>query len=173
MRVSFALCFWLLLPNTVWSAPAEVQSTIPHAERKGQANYNLLGLPLYSAELWTDKNKPFSFEEPFALTLTYQRSIKASLLSWASISEIARIENRSKASFDLLGRKLTDCFSDVNDGDKITGIAQSASAVSFFYNGKKRCDLSYPRLRERFFGIWLGPKTRDVQAAQKLKGNTK
>ncbi|KAB7616030.1 hypothetical protein F9L33_04510 [Amylibacter sp. SFDW26] len=164
------LAIWGTATSAALSTPPEVQANLKNASLTGAASASILTKTIYDAELWSEDGKPFAIKDDFALSLTYKASFKASVLAWATVFEIARIEDTQKTNFDDLEQKLTTCFSDVKRGDRFTAMPTNIDNVTFFFNGQKSCDLSYPKLTERFFGIWLGPKTRDPKVSAKLKG---
>lgn len=166
------LCAFVLMSSHVWAdtAPVEVEKNLVSAKQKGVATASLFGKVLYDAELWTQKGARFSMSEEFALTLRYKTGFSATKLVWGTIHEMARMENQSKGNFDSLKPKLNACFADVSVGDRFTGISKSKDRVDFFFNGTKKCTLTYPNITERFFGIWLGPKARDGKSSRQLKG---
>ncbi len=164
------LAIWGTAASAALSTPPEVQANLDNASLTGAASASILTKTIYDAQLWSEDGKPFTMKEDFALALTYKASFKASVLAWATVFEIARIEDTKKKKFEDLEGKLAACFTDVKRGDRFTAMPSSANNVTFFLNGEKKCDLSYPKLTERFFGIWLGPKTRDPKVSAKLKG---
>lgn len=158
---------WLLAAPAMASPPAEVAGSVPGAELRGAADVKFLGFNLYRAELWGGNGAGF------ALSLTYKRGFTAEELADASVKEIARMEGRDRSDFADLGPLLTQCFADVKTGDRITGASLSETRARFFYNGTERCDVTYPKLRARFFGIWLGEKTRDPKSRDRLLGRVR
>jgi len=164
------MVFWGTSAFAALSTPSEIQANLDNASLSGAATASILTKKIYDAELWSEGGKPFAMNDDFALALTYKASFKASVLAWATVFEIARIEDSSKAEFNDLEQKLLPCFTDVKRGDRFTALSQDENNVTFYFNGQKSCDVSYPKLTERFFGIWLGPKTRDPKVSEKLKG---
>ncbi|MXU66005.1 chalcone isomerase family protein [Oceanomicrobium pacificus] len=134
----------------------------------GRTNVKWLMFDIYTAELWTDRRQPFAWNRPFALSLTYKRDFDADDLARASVEEIARIEGSAPAGLES---RLRSCFADVNPGDRITGVATGSDKALFFVNGRQSCAVSYPQFTKRFFGIWLGPNTRDPGATRRLLGS--
>lgn len=143
---------------------------VARAELRGSALVDFLTVPLYEAQLWTPEQRSFDEADNFALSLTYKRGFKARSLAKGSISEIARIEGRPTSDFDDLEAKLRGCFADVTADDRITGVSSSPDTATFFVNGAQTCAVSYPDLRDRFFGIWLGKDTRDPDVTARLRG---
>lgn len=161
-----SLVLLIALASPAHATPPEVSKMMGAATLSGQADVKFFGFNLYRAELWRAG-------EAFALSLTYRRGFSAKELADASIKEIARMENASVSAFADLGPLLQSCFADVREGDRITGASTGADTARFYHNGAKRCDVSYPQFRDRFFGIWLGAKTRDPKSRDLLLGRAK
>lgn len=151
--------------------PSELNAALPTGSLIGEGTARFLGKTVFDISLWADSGKPFSQAEPFALAITYKTGISASFLASLSAREIARIEGSSKSKYADLEMKLEKCFRDVSSGDRITGVSTGATTAKFYMNGRKTCSVSHPSLRNRFFGIWLSPGTRDLALRDKLMGN--
>jgi hypothetical protein len=151
--------------------PPEVARIITEAELRGAATVDFLSVPLYEARLWTPDQRSVDQADKFALTLTYKRGFKAGSLARASVKEIARMEDRPVADFEDLERILQGCFADVGPDDRITGLSESEETASFFVNGVQSCRVSYPKMRDRFFGIWLGDNSRDARITAQIRGD--
>jgi hypothetical protein len=151
------------LTAPAFARPPEVTEALAGAERVGQAQYRVLSVPLFSAETWAPGGD-FSWNEPFALTLTYNRNARAATLINRSIREMSQRGAGSAASLAPLRAELTRCFPNVAQGDRITGVSTSPDTARFFYNGARRCDIRWPNFRRTFFGIWLAG--RDGPAAE-------
>lgn len=152
------------------AAPKEVEKELAAPQLQGKHTARFWGFKLFNAELWTSKPGNFSFDQPFALTLSYLYPFSREVLARSSVEEIARVEGGSPDKYAKLENQLKKCLVDVDKGTRITGVAESASKVAMYVNGRKSCTMSYPNLRERFFGIWLAPTSRDARGAQRLRG---
>lgn len=157
-----ALAFALAAAAPAAARPAEVASAIPGAQQVGEARYSLLAISLFEAELWTG-NGDFSWNTPFALTLTYERSARASTLINRSLSEMSQRGAGTARSLAPLRAQLEACFPNIARGDRVTGVSTGPNTARFYYNGAQRCDIEWPGFRRSFFGIWLDG--RDGQAA--------
>ncbi len=146
-----------------WAAPAEVATAIPGAAKVGEARYHLLAIPLFDAELYTG-NGGFSWEHPFALTLTYERSARQSTLLNRSISEMTGRGAGNARALAPLRAQLAQCFPNIERGDRVTGVSTGPNTARFFHNGVQRCEVEWPGFRRSFFGIWLDG--RDGAAAR-------
>ncbi|MBR9863434.1 MAG: hypothetical protein GYB24_08365 [Rhodobacteraceae bacterium] len=154
------------------SAPAEVARSLGAASLQGTASARLWGRKLYDAELWTPSAGTFDQRKPFALSLRYAYPFSAELLARTTVKEIVRVEGGRVSDHGAFEQRLRNCLVDVDRGVRVTGVSQGPDRASLFVNGRKTCTLAYPRLRDRFFGIWLAPTSRDARAASRLKGQS-
>ncbi|NWG53044.1 MAG: chalcone isomerase family protein [Hydrogenophilaceae bacterium] len=147
-----AACLACALPADADPRPAEVGRVIGgDARLVGQAPYRVLVWSVFDAALWSGSGA-FAWERPFALTLTYRRAFSAEALADRTVEEMTR---RGYAEAAALRPRLVQCFADVAPGDRITGVAESASRARFFHNGAERCTLERRGFSRAFFGIWL------------------
>ena len=153
------------------AAPNEVQKELSAPQLQGKHTARFWGFRLFNAELWTSGAGTFSFDQQFALTISYLYPFSREVLARSSVEEIARVEGGAPEQHAKLEKQLMGCLVDVDKGTRITGVAESASRVAMYVNGRKSCTMSYPNLRERFFGIWLAPTSRDAKGARRLRGN--
>ncbi len=135
----------------------------------GEMRFKKFIFHIYDAELRV-AGREFSWEEPFALTLTYARKISREELVEASLSEIARIEDVEIDTVEHLRAPLAGCFADVRDGDQITGHSLDANRVVFYFNDQQTCVLESPDASKSFFSIWLGDNTLDPDRSRELLG---
>ncbi|MFO1016353.1 MAG: hypothetical protein U1E03_02075 [Hyphomonadaceae bacterium] len=153
----------LIASAPAWASPAEVSRVIPNARMVGEASYAVLSVRLFNAQLWNDSGA-FSWERPFALTLTYDRSARASMLINRSIREMGSRGAGDAQALAPLRAQLERCFTDVAQGDRFTGVSTAPDRAVFFHNGAQRCEVRWPNFRRHFFGIWLAG--RDGAAAR-------
>ena len=137
-----------------WASPAEVERALPGAQKTGEASYHMLGIHLFDAEAYA-AGGDFSWNQPFALTLNYQRGTRQSTLLNRSISEMTQRGAGNAQSLAPLRAQLARCFPDIARGDRVTGVSTGANTATFYYNGAQRCDVQWPGFRRAFFGIWL------------------
>lgn len=145
------------------ASPAEVGRAMPNAQKVGEASYTVLSARLFNAELFADGGD-FSWERPFALSLTYDRSAQASMLINRSIREMSSRGAGNARTLAPLRAQLERCFTNVASGDRFTGVSTSNETATFFLNGSQRCEVRWPNFRRHFFGIWLAG--RDGAAAR-------
>lgn len=153
------------------AAPREVETEFTAPNLQGQHTARFWGFRLFNAELWTQKAGEFSFDQEFALSISYLYPFTKEVLARSSVEEIARVEGGAPEDHAKLEQQLMGCLVDVDKGTRITGVAEAANRLVMYVNGRKSCSISYPNLRKRFFGIWLAPTSRDARGAQKLRGS--
>lgn len=172
IRLALALLVALSLPLAArtQAPPPEVADALTAPRLHGTATTRAWGLKLYDAELWTDRGEAFDRADRFALSLTCGWNFSRETLARSTVDEIVRVEGGRREDHAALEAQLLRCLPDVRPGVRVTALAESASRVAIFVQGRRACTLSYPDLRKRFFGIWLAPTSRDTRAAARLTG---
>jgi hypothetical protein len=171
MRAIIAALFAVLLALAAPAnaRPTEVARTIPAAQQVGEASYRFLAWTLFDAALWAPEGE-FSWNGPFALTLTYQRSFSANDLATRTLAEMAQRGSGDASTLGPLQTPLTGCFADVTPGDRITGVSSGPNTARFYFNGRERCELEWPEFRRQFFGIWLDASGSNRALSNQLRG---
>ncbi len=166
------LALSLIAPAAEAAPPPELSGRIDVAAPTGEARGTFLTIPLFDAALWTPGTRPFSWSEPFALSLTYRRGFSADMLVWASMAEMNRIRPLDAATEAAVEAKLTQCFRAVSANDRITALSETPDRTTFFLNGQPTCRLEQAGFRRNFFSIWLDPASRDPAGASRLRGES-
>ena len=167
-----ALIAVLLLAATPLRAldgAAVVAKVFGGAQMRGEATFRWLGLPLYTARLFTPGGGALSWANPVGLELVYARNISRQSLVDATVSELERLEG-SRADHGVIGQKLVPCFRDVAEGDQFVATTTSADEVQLFFNGARTCRVSHENLGERFLNIWLSDNSRSPALSRQLRG---
>lgn len=139
----------------------------------GQGELRFLGLKVYDARFYAERPadarpQDALYRQPFALRLTYARSLKGLDIAKRSEKEMAR----------LIGRDLPEgwrgalqrLFPDVDAGDEITGIYLPQQGARFYLNGRQIGRLENHELARHFFDIWLSERTREPTLRAALLG---
>ena len=123
-------------------------------QRWGSGEFRRFGFLVYEATLWAgdDPQRP-----PLALRLDYKRKIDGSAIADASVSEMRKLGVDEKM-LAVWGEQMLWLFPDVAPGDSLIGHYR-ADGASFSFNGKPIGEIADPEFAERFFAIWLDPKT--------------
>lgn len=161
----------LLLACLSSPALADWRGAMPDARLVGSGDFRWFGLRIYTARLWSPA-LPASFEKPFALELTYHRSIPRERLVQTSLHEMRRIGGRQadEATLARWAEELQRAFADVAPGQRITGEYLPGRGCRFYLNGQLRHEIADPALARAFFAIWLGPGTRSPELRRALLG---
>lgn len=164
MRKSITLIFALSLSVQALALPP----TITSPKAIGNAQFSLLGLPLYSATMYTENGAAYNKNEQFILELTYRRHITAANLIRATLSEMDRMGNLSDRG--TLEASFGACFRDVKKGDQFAAVHKGRNTIDLYLNDQKTCTLSAPNISARFFGIWLSNDSRAPKLSKTLRG---
>lgn len=150
-------------------APSEVQAAIPAPQPVGQATFTWLFWDLFDGALWSADGR-FSWDEPFALTLTYRTDFSAEELTDQTIGELDRLTNWPDETLAALRGEVARCMADVGEGDRFTATGAAADRVVLYLNGQQRCALEKPGLRSNFFRIWLSEDSQFPERTRQLTG---
>lgn len=171
IRSALAALALTLVAFPAWASPSEVERALPGAQKTGEASFQLLGIRLFNAEAYAPGGA-FSWEQPFALALTYERSAQQSTLLNRTISEMGRRGAGNARALAPLRTQLERCFPNIARGDRVTGVSTGPNTARFYHNGTQRCEVSWPGFRRAFFGIWLdGRDGRAAQLSAQLRGD--
>jgi hypothetical protein len=166
IAIAAALAF---LASAAHARPPEVELLSPTAQQVGAAQYNVLAWRIFDAALWNETGE-FSWDRPFALTLTYRREFSAQTLTNRTLSEMSRRGAGDPAALEPLAAPLRACFADVAPGDRITGISTGRATARFYFNGRQSCEIEWPGFRRAFFGIWLDASGSGQAKSDQLTG---
>jgi len=160
------------LSDTPRSPPPEVTGALPGARLIGAGRLTFFGLHVYDARLWArDDFKPAEFADTaLAIEVEYARTISARQLADRSLTEIKR---SGAVPPDKAARWLAlmlRVFTDVKEGDRLTGVMLPGAKSRFFANGRPNGDVDDAEFTQRFFGIWLSPSTSEPKLRAALLG---
>jgi hypothetical protein len=147
------------------AAPREVGA----AALVGEARFALLGVALFDAALYAEDGR-FSWNDQFALALTYQRAARREVLLNRTIRGMSERGAGDADALAPLRTRLAQCFADVRPGDRITGVSTGHDTARFYLNGAPRCTVTWPGFRRAFFGIWLEASGGQAGLSARLRG---
>jgi hypothetical protein len=160
MRKLLALLF-LFLPLPAQAAmdkPDEIKPYIHALTPYGDGFYTWAVVTAYEATLWTDAGQ-WSEQSLFALCLKYNMHFTTQEIVSRSLKEMDGIEALSDAQRKIYETQLTALIPEVKKGDVITALHLPGKGAQFFYNGKHTGNIADTAFADRFFAIWLSPKT--------------
>jgi hypothetical protein len=151
-------------------APDHVRHHIDDARPLGGGRLTWFGLLVYDAQLFVprafDAANPAA--QPFALELTYARSLDGRALAERSRDEIARLRLGSDAQRTRWLADMAAIFPDVKPGQRLAGIYRPGSATRFYLDGLFLGEIADPEFGRAFFAIWLDPRTSAPQLRASL-----
>lgn len=126
------VCLCLLL-GTMPSVSADWRTALPGAQRLGEGDFTWFGLRLYSARLWA-VGPVQNWSQPFALELTYHRSLSRDTLVQASLQEMRRLGGGSVTARQITAwsETMAAAFVDVRPDRCLLRSASSGSCQSAF-----------------------------------------
>ncbi|MYM26447.1 hypothetical protein GTP46_27850 [Duganella sp. FT135W] len=164
------LCAFMAAANAT-AGVADWRALLPQAQALGGGDMTWFGLRIYRATLWS-ASRPFDAAQPFALQLSYYRSISRERLVRTSIDEIRRLSPAPLPAPTLTRWEalLNTAFVDVADGDELTGVYLPGSGMRLYDRQRLLAEVNDEALARAFFDIWLNPDSRDQRLRQRLIG---
>lgn len=148
-------------PAQAGAAETTAAAALSGKQTVGSSLFRYWGFEVYVASLYTEAD--FSAEryaqQRFALELQYRRNFKGSDISQRSIDEMQGIAPLTPQQSADWKAAMDRVFPDVAPGDRLLGVHQPGGGARFFHNGRLRGSIDDPLFAERFFGIWLSPRT--------------
>ena len=152
------------------ATPVPVRTVTESLQPVGQTTFRFLFWRYFEAELWTVSGR-FDWNEPMALALTYRTDFSAADLTEATVDEMDRVSDWSRAKIEGLRPQIAACMADVDDGDSYLAYSPDANVVELYLNGAHKCRLSAPGIRQAYMGIWLSTRSRFPDKSLALRGN--
>ena len=161
--------------------PSFLKNYLSEPVSNGHGAFRWFGLKIYDAQLWTPAKASFNgdaapnlansvtnlFAQPFALRLTYARSLKGVRIAESSAEELARLQLGTAAQRAQWLQRMTALFPDVEENDAITGLYLPGVGAKFYFNQQPLGIIEDDAFARAFFAIWLDARTRapDLRAA--------
>ena len=160
-----------VLSMTPLPSHADWRPTLVDARLLGSGVFSWFGVTLYNARLWSPATT-FTWNQPFALELTYRRALSRDTLVSASVDEMRRLGGRDldQATLERWTQLMNAAFVDVRPGMRITGLYLPGRGCRFYVDDQLREDVDDIAFARAFFAIWLDPRARDPQLRQQLLG---
>ena len=158
------LVIMLLVSANAFAADYKAMKTV------GKGELSWMFWTAYEAELLSD-NGEYSPDKPFALKLVYNMDFTGNDIAQRSAEEIIAQKVAAKDDIDKWLVEMNNIFSDVKNGDSITGVRNESGESLFLHNGEEIGRINDPEFTKAFFGIWLSEKTSEPELrAQLLAG---
>jgi hypothetical protein len=176
-RHPLALAFALILAMTAVPThavnapplPPQVALLAPNLKVQGGGELTFFGISVYDGYYWSP-TRGWSQDGPFALDLHYHRALDGEKIAERSVGEITKLGYGTAEQRSRWGEEMKRVFPDVRRGDRLTGVHLPGGVVRYFLNGKSIGEIADPGFARAFFGIWLDPKTSQLDFRQMLLG---
>lgn len=145
--------------------PAFAVPQVPEAGLRGQAEFRVLGVPIYEARLFTPNGQPLDWAGDYGLELTYLRPLTANALINSTQNELVRLGHVTPNDLALGA-----CFQDVGVGDRYLAVPDGTDRITFWRNGERVCTLDHPGFAHGFMSIFLGDNTQSAAFTRALLG---
>jgi len=151
------------------NAPQPVLQNISPNFLIGESDLRYFGLKVYRAELWCEKAQ-FSYNQKFALHLTYNMNFSKEDLAQRSIEEIERIHVLQDLEKENYYQQLLKIFANVKKGDQKVALFLPQRGLEMYYNNQLIGKISDPKLARLFVDIWLDERGSFPKVTKKLLG---
>lgn len=141
---------------------------IPDAQTLGKGSFHYLFMHIYDAELSAPAGH-FDKTRPFALSLTYQRSLAGEDIAEESIRQMRRQGWKDEAQLSRWHEQMRAIFPDVKKGDTLIGLHDKGMTV-FYKDGVNIGEIKDPAFKDAFFDIWLGERSTEPKLRKQLLG---
>jgi hypothetical protein len=140
---------------------------IPDAEKVGEGRLNFMVFSVYDAALYAPRGN-FDPQNPYALKLTYLRSINGKDIADTSAEEMRRLGMADEFKLAAWHTQMKAIFPDVKDGTQLTGVYIPGNGTYFYQDGQQIGQINDPEFGDYFFQIWLSENTRLPELRQNL-----
>ena len=149
--------------------PSRVVEVAPNLKVQGGGELTFFGISVYDGYYWSP-NPGWSQDGTFALDLHYHHALNGARIAERSVSEIRKMGYGTAEQRARWGEEMTRVFPNVRKGDRITGVNLPGGIVRYFLNGKAIGEITDPGFARAFFGIWLDPKSSELDFRRLLLG---
>lgn len=164
--ISLLLCLSAL---SVLAAPV-FTTLLPGAQQVGQGVFKRFGWSIYEARLYANAGR-FDVAQPYALSLTYERTIAGDRLVQSSLDEMRKL-GKPVDQHPEWASELSRVLPSVSKGVTLTGIYRPGEGAVFYEQDKEIGQIN-DVLARAFFAIWLDPRTSEPSLRQSLLGLNK
>ncbi len=149
------------------SAAPIFTSALPGAQQVGQGVFKRFGWSIYEARLYAIAGR-FDAAQPYALSLTYERTIAGDRLVQSSLDEMRKL-GKPVEQHPEWAAELSRVLPSVTKGVTLTGVYRPGEGA-IFYDQDKEIGQINDALARAFFAIWLDPRTSEPSLRQSLLG---
>jgi hypothetical protein len=140
---------------------------LPGAQQVGQGMFKRFGWSIYEARLYAAAGL-FDVAQPYALSLTYERTIAGDRLVQSSLDEMRKL-SKPVDQHPEWAAELSRVLPSVSKGVTLTGVYRPGEGAVFYEQDKEIGQIN-DVLARAFFAIWLDPRTSEPSLRQSLLG---
>lgn len=168
------LLILLYISLTFFSESAQAGSQpilqhVPEAQKVGSGRLSFFIWDVYDAKLYAPGER-YDFSEPFALKLSYLIDLKGADIAERSVEEMRKQGFKDEAKLKAWQQAMEKIFPDVKEGNTLTGIRDANGRSLFYLDDILIGSVEDEAFTNRFFAIWLDPKTSEPALRKKLLG---
>lgn len=169
MRKILIAIIFLLPPSSSLALDTVIEKHIPDAKLVGSGKLTKVIWDVYQAELFTQSGE-YVEGKPLALKIEYLRDIKRDKIADKTVEEMKAQGFTDDKKLNKWREDMINSIPDVKDGTTITGIYTKDKNTIFYSNSKKEKIINDKEFGQKFFDIWLSPKTSEPKLRKKLLG---
>ena len=169
LSIIFTLMLFFLMANTPTHAAAtkEFPNYVTDENLIGKGRYSYLFWDIYDASLYSP-TPPWQKQQPFALSLSYLRTLDGHKIAERSLEEMENIGLPTSDKHTDWLNKMKAIFPNVSASDTLTGVRTESGHTEFYLNKKWIGHIKDPEFADWFFGIWLHPNTSAPMLRERL-----
>jgi len=152
------LIFFIFINTTASAQNILIKQNIPQAEMVGSYCFKVFGLKIYHIELWS-KNGNFDYNQPLALSITYNKNFSASQLAKKTTTEIQKVNNLNTEQMQKYQIYIDKLFVDVKKNQNKTAIFMPSGILKIFLEQQKVSEINDLQFAKYFLNIWLDSKS--------------
>ncbi|MGY5450203.1 chalcone isomerase family protein [Agarivorans sp. MS3-6] len=157
----------LVFASLVGVSPVE---SVDSLQLVGDAKLQVLFWPVYTVSLHSPDGRYQQDRYPMVLTIDYLRDIKRNKLIEATQDEWQRLGVCDEAPCQQWLSKLSSIWTDLQKGDQLQLVAESAHQGRFYLNGEHVGSLDEQLFSQHFLDIWLSENSRYPKQRRSLTG---
>lgn len=120
----------------------------------GESDLRYFGLKVYHIKLFGEKER-FSYDQKFAINITYNMNFTKEELAKRSIQEISKLHDLDESKKKNYYQKLLEVFTSVKKGDQKIALFLPQKGVKLYHNNNLVGEIGDIELARLFVDIWL------------------
>ena len=161
--LAFIFCF----ASPTMASKTGLENLVPEAALVGEGRLNYMIWEVYDAALFAPKGQ-WDQDKPFALKLSYLRSLKGKAIADRSVEEMRKQGFSDEVKLATWHSQMREIFPDVDADVSITGIRTENGETVFYKNNEEIGRIRDLEFSKTFFNIWLSPKTSEPELRAQL-----